>query len=34
MNINKGKIYCSLNFIEFFKSMNFTEEELVNVTEF
>ena len=36
MSVNKGKIYClknSLNFIEFFKSMNFTEL-LVNVTEF
>ena len=34
--LNEGKIYClknSLNFIEFFKSMNFTEL-LVNVTEF
>ena len=36
MIVNKGKIYClknSLNFIEFFKSMKFTEL-LVNVTEF
>ena len=36
MRVNKGKVYClknSLNFIEFFKSMNFTEL-LVNVTEF
>ena len=36
MRVNKGKMYClkkSLNFIEFFKSMSFTEL-LVNVTEF